>query len=431
MKAGLNVMDEARNSNSEPTGHVTMVVERAKRRAPFVPESLLRAVVTFREIVVETFRGFAADRGADLAGSLAFTTLLTAVPLLATFSLFLAAFFKEKNDQVLELVNRILPYHTVQLTESLRDFVAESTAISGIGLVVLIVASVRLIFIVEATFNAVWGAPKRRAWFQRIAIYSFALFSLALLVGAIGSGIQILRKFSLLETVLVSPVAETFFPFAAEFAVLTLLYRYLPNAYVRLTSAGLAGATIAVLLELLRVVFGKYVAMLSRMNLITGSLSFLMFALISVFLVWVLILLGVELTHVLQTKIGKSRRRGRVPAGRAENAIRMLLRLAEGGIHRFRDLYHDQEASSVEAEKILECLRDAKIVDGDGARGFVLAEPPDKITVARVVDAISPNLYTITPEEDDRVVQTLQPLFARLDAERRALLGATLSDLKS
>jgi DNA-binding IscR family transcriptional regulator len=178
-------------------------------------------------------------------------------------------------------------------------------------------------------------------------------------------------------------------------------------------------------------VFGKYVAMLSRMNLITGSLSLLMFALISVFLVWVLILLGVELTHVLQTKIGKRRRRGRVPAGRAENAIRMLLRLAEGGFHRLRELYHDQEGSSVEAERILDCLRDAGIVEGDAARGFALAAPAEKISIAQVVDAVSPNLYTIAPEEDDRVVQILQPLFARLDSERRALLDRTLADLKS
>jgi membrane protein len=423
-------MNEAGESG-DAKGRITVVLERAKRRAPIVPEGLLRAFVTVREVVVETFRGFAADRGADLAGSLAFTTLLTAVPLLATFSLFLAAFFKEKNDQVLEMVNRILPYHTAKLTESLREFVAESTAISGIGLVTLIVASVRLIFIVEATFNAVWGAPKRRAWFQRIAIYSFALFSLALLMGAIGSGIQLLRGFSVLETVLVSPFGETVFPFAAEFAVLTLLYHYLPNAYVRWTSAALAGGITAALLELLRTVFGKYVAMLSRMNLITGSLSLLLFALISVFLVWVLILLGVELTHVLQTKIGKSRRRGSVPAGRAENAIRMLLKLAEGGIHRLRELYHHQEGSSVEAEKILDCLRDAGIVAGDTARGFALAAPAEKISVAQVVDAVSPNLYTITPEEDDKVVHILQPLFARLDSERRALLGQTLADLKN
>ncbi len=416
---------------SRPRGHVTVVLERAKRRAPFVPEALLRAIVTVREVVVETFRGFAADRGADLAGSLAFTTLLTAVPLLATFSLFLAAFFKEKNEQIFEMVNRILPYHTVQLTQSLRDFVAESTAISGIGLVLLIVASVRLIFIVEATFNAVWGAPKRRAWFQRIALYSFALFALALLVGAIGSGVELLRRFSFLESVLVSPFAERFFPFAASFAMLTLLYHYLPNAYVRWTSAAIAGFTVALLLELLRSSFARYVAALSRMNLITGSLSFLMLVLLSVFFVWVLILLGVELTHVLQTKIAKGRRGGRAGAGRAENAIRMLLKLAEGGIQRFRELYHHQEGSSVEAEKLLECLRDAGIVDGDAARGFALALPADRISVAKIVEAISPNLYSIRPDEDDRVAQVLQPLFARLDSERRALLDRTLADLKS
>src|SRR5437762_9626514 len=116
-------MNEPGDRNEgQPKGHVTMVVERAKTRAPMVPEELLRVLVTVREVVSDTFRGFAADRGADLAGSLAFTSLLTAVPLLATFSLFLAAFFKEKNDQVLEMVNRILPYHTAKLTESLREF---------------------------------------------------------------------------------------------------------------------------------------------------------------------------------------------------------------------------------------------------------------------------------------------------------------------
>ena len=415
----------------EPKGRITTAVEKVRRDVPIVPERVLRVLMTLRDVVVETFRGFNADRGVDLAGSLAFTTFLTAVPLLATFSLFAAAFFQAKDVEILSVVNRVLPYHTAQLTASLRDFVAESTAISGIGLVLLIVASVRLIFIVEATFNAVWGAPKRRAWIQRIAIYTFALILLALLLGAIGSGAEILRRFTMLENVLVSPAAETFFPFLASFAVLTLLYRYMPNAYVRWTAAGVAGLVVALLLELLRSVFRSYVTVLSQMNLITGSLSFLMLLLISVFFVGVLILLGVELTHVLQTKTGKRRRRGPVHAGRAENAIRMLLRLAEGGIHRFRELYHDQEGSSVEAEKILDCLRDAGLVDGDGARGFALARPAEKISVAHVVEAISPNLYTITPEaEHDRVIQVLQPLFARLDSERRALLGATIADLK-
>ena len=90
----------------------------------------------------------------------------------------------------------------------------------------------------------------------------------------------------------------------------------------------------------------------------------------------------------------------------------------------------EQEASSVEAEELLGQLRDKGLIRGDRARGFVLAQRPEDITVARVVEAISPNLYTITPEEKDQVVKVLAPLFERLDAERRALLGATLADLR-
>jgi DNA-binding IscR family transcriptional regulator len=146
--------------------------------------------------------------------------------------------------------------------------------------------------------------------------------------------------------------------------------------------------------------------------------------------VWVLILLGVELTHVLQETVRRGRRISGPKAGRAENAIRMLLRLASGGSHPFRDLYEAQEGSSVEAEELLGQLRDGRVVRGDRARGFALAQPPEQITVAQVVEAISPDLYTITPQERDQVVKVLAPLFERLDAERRAVLGATLADLR-
>ncbi len=378
-----------------------------------------------RAVVLETLRGFRADRGIDLAASLAFTTLLSAVPVLATFSLFIAMVFHEKDAELLDFLNSILPYHTAALTESLQQFIAQSMALSGIGLVLLVVASVRLVFVVEELFNAVWGAPRRRAWVARIVLYVSALTVLALLIGGIGIR---LRSMSLATTY---PLAGSVYPFVFELVALVLLYRYLPNAHVHWTSAGVAGVVVALLLELLRLLFGLYVDALSSMNLITGTLSFALLLLFSVYFVWVLILMGVELTHVLQTRSGRGRRIGGPRAGRAENAIRMLLRLAAGGLHPFRDLYSEQEASTIEAEEILGQLRDGGLVRGDRTRGFALAQPPEEITVAQVVEAISPNLYTITPEENDRVVHLLAPLFERLDAERRALLGATLADLSA
>ena len=409
---------------------VTQIVQRTHDRAPWLPASLVRAAVTLRNVVSETASGFAADRGLDLAGSLAFTTLLAAVPLLATFSLLLATFFRENVAEVFDLVNSILPYHAARVTENLREFVAESTAISGIGLLVLLVSSVRLIFIIEGVFNAVWGAPRRQRWLQRVAIYTFVLFALAMLVGAIGLGVRVLRRFPAGASIVSSPAAELLVPIVVVFVALGLLYKFLPNAYVRWAPAVIAAAAVSLLLELIRRLFGIYVGALSRMNLITGSLTLVLFSLLSVFLVWVLILIGVELTHVLQSRTG-TRRRGEGPrAGRTENAVRMLLALAGGGIHTFRDLYHQQEAHSVEAEKVLDCLRQNRLIDGDDTRGYTLARPAEEITVAEVVEAISPNLYALTPRENDPVGEALEPLFLRLDAERRALLSATIEELR-
>ncbi|MFN2634761.1 MAG: hypothetical protein ABR610_15205, partial [Thermoanaerobaculia bacterium] len=72
--------------------HLT-ALERARERWPRLPDRLVTTAVLVKETAGETVRGFRADRGADLASSLAFATLLTAVPLLATFSLVLATFF--------------------------------------------------------------------------------------------------------------------------------------------------------------------------------------------------------------------------------------------------------------------------------------------------------------------------------------------------
>jgi len=410
--------------------HSKSALERAKERWPAAPGGLVRAFVLVSEAIGETLRGFRADRGADLASSLSFATLLTAVPLLATFSLFLAAFFRENVTGILDAVNAILPYHTARITENLRDFVSESTTISGIGLAVLFLASLRLISTIERIVNAVWGAPKRHGLFPRIALYTVVLFALAMLVGAIVFGVQTIRR----STVEAMPARDTIaalLPFTAELGSLTLLYRFLPNAKVSWRAAAMGGLTGSLLLEILRWLFGLYVRALSRVNLITGSLTFILLTLVSVFLVWVVILLGVELTHVLQTHAARRRSIGGIRAGRGENAVRMLLRLAAADVQDFNALYREQEAGAEEAEKILECLVSGGLAVRQGSNTWRIGRPPEEITVAEVVDDVSPNLYAISPEEGDRVVLVLEPLFERLDAERRALLSATLAELKS
>jgi membrane protein len=382
-----------------------------------------------RNIAVDTYDGFRADRGLDLAGSLSFATLLLSVPLLATFSLLLAAFFRENAAEIVDLADRVLPFHAARISENLKEFIAESTALTGVGVVVLLFSSIRMIFIVEGVFNAVWGAPRRRAWLPRIAIYSLVLLAGALLVGAIALGLRRIQDTGRAATLLGSSDSEHAFRFALQWGALTLLYRFLPNAYVRWNAAAVAGGIISIALEVLRGIFGLYVHALDTMNLITGYLALILLSLFSIYLLWVLILLGVEFTRAIQSHAGRLPAEGTVRAGRTENAIRMLLRLSQGEAHAFRELYDDQEADATEAEKILHRLEAKGLVVGDTAGGYRLSRRPEKIRVAEVVDAISPNLYTINPRREDRIVLVLEPLFARLEKERRSLLGTTLADL--
>jgi membrane protein len=348
------------------------------RRRPRARGRIAGGVTALARVILGTARGFRADRGFDLAGSLAFATLLAAVPLLATFSLLLAAFFQENVGTILDVVNSILPYHSAHVTDSLREFVNESTAISGIGLGILLVVSVRLIFIVEGVFNAVWGAPRRRRLPQRVLVYTLVLFGLGLLLGSVGVGARFLRHYGM-SGFLDSDFASGFLPFASEFAVLMLLYRLLPNARVRWGPAAAAALVVAASLELMRMLFGWYVHALSRMNLITGTLTFLLLTLVAVYLVWVLILLGVELTHVLTT--GSA-------AAHTTDAMRVILVLCHAGRASVSELSDDLRLTAGEVRGILARLEERGLAEGDAVRGFALVREANEITLASLIDAI-------------------------------------------
>lgn len=380
------------------------------------------------EVAADTFRGFRADRGFDLAGSLAFTTILTAVPLLATFSLFLVTFFRENDDQILAIVNVLLPYQTVRLTQNLKDFIAESTAISGVGLLLLVAASVRLVFVVEGVFNAVWGAPRRRASAARLALFTFALLALGLVLGGIGWFVRAARHSIEMHSVVSSTAFAAIAPFLLKAFFLALLYRYLPNARVRLAAAVAAGGAVALALELLRLLFGLYAEAMQEMNLITGSLGLVFFAILSLYFAWALILLGVEMTHVLQTHVARAGALD-IRGGRAEMAIRMLLQLSSRRPTPLATIDADP-AVSAEILALLTTLQAAGLVQGDEETGFQLALSARKITVARIVEALTPDLYRVSPASEDRVALVLEPLFFRIEAEGRSLLNATLADLR-
>ncbi len=247
------------------------------------------------------------------------------------------------------------------------------------------------------------------------------------MLGGIGWGVRAARRSLEVHSFVQSAAVAAIAPFLLKAFFLALLYRYLPNARVRLAAAVAAGTTVALALELLRLLFGLYARAMQQMNLITGSLGLAFFAIISLYFAWALILLGVELTHVLQVHVARAGA-GDAPGGRAEMAIRMLMRLSPREPTPLSAIDTDP-ATSAEALAILPLLTQAGLLQGNEETGFQLALPARQITIARVVEALLPDVYRVSRTED-RVALVLEPLFYRLDAERRSLLNATLADLK-
>jgi DNA-binding IscR family transcriptional regulator len=135
---------------------------------------------------------------------------------------------------------------------------------------------------------------------------------------------------------------------------------------------------------------------------------------------------GSSSTHVPQREAAESAS-GRLAGRSAPSACCCGCRAEPAPL---ADLENDPETPSPETIPILEDLTRAGLVSGDAAGGFRLAAPGREITVARIVEALSPGLYQIDPNNQDRVALVLEPLFYRLDAERRALLNAPLADLR-
>jgi membrane protein len=380
-----------------------------------------------RRVAVQTAKGFFADRGPDLAASLTFSTLLMAVPLAATFAIVLATFFRENDLAILDAVNMALPYQSTRITANLREFIESAKAVSGIGIVVLLATSLRLVFIIEDTVNHVWGAPKRRRLLARIMVYTVGLIAGSLLLGVFLSGMDQLRKQVVIENILTSALFGRLLAAAVVAAALTLLYRFLPNAPVSWSSAALAAVIVSLSLRIIKIAFALYFKFFHEINIIYGSLSLILLLLLSLFFFWELVLAGVELTFVLDA--GEDATAVRAGEGRAESAVRILMALSRRTDPvRLEDL--KREIGRADLEGILRQLAEEKLV-AESPDGWTLARGLTTIPLARVVAAVGPDIFSIAPDGQDRIARILRRLFRKQIAEQRILLNMTLAELAS
>lgn len=205
-----------------------------------------------------------------------------------------------------EAPNQVNP----QLVQFIDDVVenARSGAVGVIGTIILIFISIQLLSTIEKTFNTIWGARNARNIAQRVVFYwtfislgavlSFTAITLGT-VSAITSkfeDIPFIGEMARDGIIALAPLLS----FALIILLLTIFNRFIPNTQVRWLPAALGAVIVAILLILNQQLSFLYIGFVIRQQSLFGAVGILPILLFGLFVFWVVLLLGGQLTYAIQ-----------------------------------------------------------------------------------------------------------------------------------
>jgi uncharacterized BrkB/YihY/UPF0761 family membrane protein len=123
--------------------------------------------VEFFLFIREVAREFYDVEGSSRASALAYTTLLSLIPLLVAFTQALQRYFHDlfpnSQAQIDAILNNIIPYQSPKVSYYISQFAENAQAASTFGVIVFIVIAFRLLLAVESTVDQIWKVQIGRA----------------------------------------------------------------------------------------------------------------------------------------------------------------------------------------------------------------------------------------------------------------------------
>lgn len=236
-----------------------------------------------------TLRRARQERLPQVAGSLAFTTLLSLVPLLAVSFALLTRFpiFKPFEIALEEhLLKGLLPADIARsVLKLLHQFTANAGGLTWLGSAFLLAAAVAMLWTVERVFNQMWNVRKTRPMPTRLGMYLLVLALAPPLLGFSLWATSYVLGASLGWLGPLPPSAAfvlTLGPMALGWAGLSLLFYFVPNTRVRRRDAIVGGLIASAALELGKRGFASYILKMPTYQAVYGA-----FAVFPVFLLWV------------------------------------------------------------------------------------------------------------------------------------------------
>lgn len=393
----------------------------------------LRALAEFLHWVRVRLR---EDRLLQVSGALTFTSLLALVPVvtiaLTVFSAFPAfgGFWSVVRDFML---THLVPAAASKLTGVyVQQFAENAGRLTAVGMVMLGAAAIMMMLTIEHTFNRIWRVRLARPVVARVLIYWGVLTVGPLLLGAslsltswlITQSSGMIGKLRGPEVLFLKIV-----PLVLTCLTFAFLYRTVPYRRVQTTDAVVGGAIAGLLFELMKGLFGAYIKQVPTYKLVYGAFASFPIFLTWIYVSWLIVLIGAELTAAMPYLRTGGVRLRYLPGSYLLDAVRVLRLLHEahnrGAVLSVGELRAALKTPWEECEALLERLSKLGWVVPAAGDRWVLARDVSQIRLAEVYrEFVFDAAAHLRPGEEG-----YEAAVARLAADVQEDLSMTLESL--
>jgi membrane protein len=384
-----------------------------------------------RRIVIHAWDGFWADRCSLAAASLSYQTALALVPLLAiALALLKYSGQLEDSSRLLSVVvQQVFPSSQEaqgEVVGRLSTFSRNFTAggLGSFGIVAALAVGFFLFLSVESIWNHIWESHRERTYIERFLLFYTGITLLPFVV-----------TLSFVQTEKLWGGFAVFLPYLSPLLttiMLSLANRLIPTLRVPWNAALAGGATAAVLLEISKFGLGRYLSWVATSyKSIYGALGVLPLFLLSIYLWWLIVLWGVEVSRAVQRLPWQMRFHDDTTSHDAQLTISgpLAARLLTDVARHFKlgskslpvdELMQRHGLPESVVRKILSRLAKQGLVI-EHEDGYLLAKPPESIRLEEVLQLFQPVQYQHSETEPDQLDQVL----AKLEKQQQESLGTT------
>jgi len=366
-----------------------------------------KGVFAVSRLVYMVSTGFLADHCIIRASALTFITILSIVPLLAVafsiskgFGLQNANFFRDFLMGISagrpEVVDKILQYIANTNVKTL----------GWIGVGTLLVTVFTTVGNVERAFNSIWGVKKGRTSWRKFTDFFSVIVICPIIVLVAASFTVAVQKLDLVHAFVSDPGYDGLEKFLFKFISLvlvwigfTFVYAFVPNTKVKLQSAVAGGIVAGSMWQAAQWFYIHWQIGFTKYNAIYGSFAQLPLFLVWLYISWIIVLLGAEVSFAVQ-HLNAFVRRGLSadlsPQSRQKVAVAALKHLAarfSAGLSPLTvvDLARALHLPPDVVLDALSALADAGMtvpLGDEDARGYGLAVAAENIRMSEVVEVL-------------------------------------------